>query len=93
MEQQVKGKRLGITSIVLMFVSLFLFYTQIIVDVGLFVEIAIYGGLSVVGMLLAIYSGKLLKKSKLFILGVAGHSFMLMITGFLLIVAVLVEAQ
>ncbi|TSB45544.1 hypothetical protein [Alkalicoccobacillus porphyridii] len=93
MEQQVKSKRLGITSIALMFLSMFLFYTQLIVDAGLYTEIAIYGGLSIAGILFAIYAGKLTKRSKLFILGVAGNSFMLFISAFLFVISIMVESQ
>ena len=93
MDAQIKGKRLGITSIVIMFISLFLFYTQLLIDIGLYIEIVIYGGLSIVGMILAIYSAKLMNKSKLSILGIAGNSFMLFISVFLVLIMMMVESQ
>ncbi|MDQ0208389.1 hypothetical protein [Alkalicoccobacillus murimartini] len=93
MENQTLGKRLALASIALMLISLFLFYTQLIADIGMFTETLLFLFMSVVGILLAAYSGKLSKQSKLFIVGVAGNSFMLMISSFLLIISIIIESQ
>ncbi|MCM2676858.1 hypothetical protein [Alkalicoccobacillus plakortidis] len=92
MDTEKLGKRLGIGSIALMMLSMFLFYTQLIADAGLYTEIFLFGFLSIVGISLAIYSGKLTKRSKLFVIGVVGNWFMLIISGFLFVVMQIIES-
>ncbi|MFK3939199.1 hypothetical protein ACI2JA_16990 [Alkalihalobacillus sp. NPDC078783] len=90
--QETRGKRLALGSIALMLISMTIFYTQLIADAGIYTEIILFAVLSIAGITLAFYSGKASKRSKLFVVGVAGNSFMLMISGFLFLVMLMVES-
>ncbi|MBM0067456.1 hypothetical protein [Alkalicoccobacillus gibsonii] len=91
--QETRGKRLALGSIALMLISMTIFYTQLIADAGIYIEIILFAALSITGITLAIYSGKESKRSKLFVIGVVGNSFMLMISGLLFFVMLAVESS
>ncbi|MEN0642704.1 hypothetical protein MKY91_05965 [Alkalicoccobacillus gibsonii] len=91
--EETRGKRLALGSIALMLISMIIFYTQIIADAGIYIEIILFAALSITGITLAIYSGKVSKRSKLFVVGVVGNSFMLMSSGLLFFVMLAVESS
>lgn len=90
--QETRGKRLALGSIALMLISMIIFYTKLIADAGIYTESILFGVLSIAGITLAYFSGKASKSSKLFVVGVAGNSFMLMISGLLFFIMLIVES-
>ena len=86
MDKRKVGSILGITSILPAIISIIIFFTTRGPNADIYLGITIYGTLSVIGILLAIFSWLISKRIILLIIGLVGNGFVLACT-FLLLLA------
>ena len=86
MDKRKVGNILGITSILSVIISIIVFYAQRGPNADIYFIIIIFGVLSIIGILFAIFSWKMSKRLILLIVGLIGNVFVLA-AAFLLLLA------
>lgn len=86
MDKKKSGSLLGITSILTAIISIIIFYIHRGPNADIYFDITIYGILSIVGILLAIFSWLMSKRPILLIIGLLGNGFVFVCV-FLLLLA------
>ncbi|WP_338472595.1 hypothetical protein R4Z10_07600 [Niallia sp. XMNu-256] len=86
MDKREVGIILGISSILPAIISILIFFITRGPDADIYFDITIYGTLSIIGILLAIFSWTMSKRIILLMIGLIGNGFVLFCT-FLLLLA------